>query len=214
MRLVLVGLLVLGPGLTGQKLDGPNQLPPQPGPQQTPRQHRPVFVRELFNAGAAIKAAASSGWGLAFGRPYEWGGGPRGFGIRFASAYGTHMIRMTIKYPIARALHEEIVYEPSGLTRFGPRMKYALLSTVITQKTTSKKRTVAVGSIAGTVGGGLLSRFWHPHAYSSVSSGFASAGISFGTQAGMNAVREFWPEIRHLRRHSNRNRAETEPAKR
>jgi hypothetical protein len=33
--------------------------------------------------------------------------------------------------------------------------------------------------------------------------GFGSAGISLGVDAGLNVVREFWPEIRHPHRHAN-----------
>jgi hypothetical protein len=30
-----------------------------------------------------------------------------------------------------------------------------------------------------------------------VASGFTSSGISFAVDAGLNTLREFWPEIRH-----------------
>jgi hypothetical protein len=52
------------------------------------------------------------------------------------------------------------------------------------------------------VGGGFISRLWHPDSYQTAASGFAATGVGFGAEAGMNVVREFWPEIRHPHRHA------------
>ena len=81
-------------------------------------------------------------------------------------------------------------------------MKYALVGTVMTHKTTTGDRTVAAGQITGAIGSGLVSRLWQPASVSSVASGFASGGITLGVDAGLNVVKEFWPNIRHPRRHS------------
>ncbi len=72
----------------------------------------------------------------------------------------------------------------------------------MTHKTTTGDRTVAAGQITGAIGSGLVSRLWQPASVSSVASGFASGGITLGVDAGLNVVKEFWPNIRHPRRHS------------
>jgi hypothetical protein len=97
--------------------------------------------------------------------------------------------------------HEEIDYQPSGLTGVGPRTLYALESTVITHKTDTGKPTVASGEISGAVGAGLISRLWQPAAAKTLAKGFASGGIILGVDAGSHVVREFWPEIRHPKSH-------------
>ncbi|HEY3840768.1 MAG TPA: hypothetical protein VGL72_29550 [Bryobacteraceae bacterium] len=127
------------------------------------------------------------------GAPKGWGRGIDGFGKRVASGFATHVVKNTIQYPIAAVRHEDLRYHPSTDTRFGPRLEHALVSTVVTYKTTTGKRTVASGEISGAVGSGLVSRIWQPAAARSIGAGFGSAGISLGAQAGANVVQEFWP---------------------
>jgi hypothetical protein len=101
---------------------------------------------------------------------------------------------------VATVRHEDLKYYPSGKQGFGPRMKHALLSTVVARKTTDGRPTMATGRVSGAVAGGFVSRLWQPARLRTVSSGLATSGIALGADAGANAVREFWPEIRHPRR--------------
>src|SRR5215469_15170734 len=39
--------------------------------------------------------------------PHEWGQGAVGFGRRFASAFGKHIVHKSIQYPLAKAFHEQ-----------------------------------------------------------------------------------------------------------
>lgn len=125
--------------------------------------------------------------------PKGWGRGIDGFGKRVASGFATHVVKNTIEYPIAAARHEDLLYHPSTKSGFGPRLEHALVSTVITRKTTTGQKTVAAGEISGAVGSGLISRLWQPAAARTIGAGFGSAGITLGAQAGMNVVQEFWP---------------------
>jgi hypothetical protein len=151
----------------------------------------------MAGMGAAVNQANDT--------PHEWGQGAAGFGRRFASAFGKHIVHKTIQYPISKLLHEELSYHPSGKTGFGPRLKSALLGSVIRHKTTTGKSTLAVGEITGAIGSGLISRLWQPASTASMATGFASGGITLGVDTGMNVVKEFWPEIRHPHQHA-RNR--------
>ena len=159
------------------------------------------FLHHLF-AGPTpyLKAAAGAGIAQAKETPYEWGGGVQGYAKRFGSAFGKHLVKGSIQYSVARLRHEELGYRPSGQQDGWPRLRYALMRTVVTRKTTTGARTVSTGEIAGVVGSGLISRLWQPASLHTVASGFGSAGISLGADAGYNVVREFWPEIRHPRR--------------
>jgi hypothetical protein len=104
---------------------------------------------------------------------------------------GTHVLNNTIKYSVAAARHEDLHYYPSTQKGFGPRLRHALVSTVVTRKTTTGKKTVAAGRISGAMGSGLISQAWMPAA--SVGSGVATGGITLGASAGANVAREFWP---------------------
>ena len=160
----------------------------------------PGYVKYTFAPKSVPMAAAGAAINQANDTPHEWGQGVAGFGKRFASAFGKHVVHKTIQYPIARLRHEEFGYHPSGKTGFAPRLKYALVSTVITHKTDTGNRTVAVGELSGAFGSGLISRLWQPASLHTVASGLTSGGITLGIDGGMNVVKEFWPEIRHPRR--------------
>jgi hypothetical protein len=160
------------------------------------------YVHRIVKPSSLATSTAAAGFDQAVTNPYEWGGGWAGFGRRLGSALGTHVVRSTIHFAVGKMLHEELSYHPSEKQGFGPRLKYALMSTVFTRKTTTGDRTVAVGEISGIVGGGFISRLWHPASYHTAASGFAATGVGFGAEAGMNVLHEFWPNIRHPHRHA------------
>ncbi|MDP9170893.1 MAG: hypothetical protein M3N54_09780 [Acidobacteriota bacterium] len=138
--------------------------------------------------GAAIKEARNS--------PHQWGRGPAGFGKRVGSSFGTHLVKNSIEYPIAAIRHEALHYYRSDKKGFGPRLKHALVSTVVTRKTTTGKKTVASGRLSGAFGSGLVATAWQPAGFSAAG-GIASGGITLGTAAGVNVAREFWPRKAH-----------------
>jgi hypothetical protein len=169
--------------------------------EKTRHPYRSEYVKHTFGKRAAVYTGASAGLQQLRNSPHEWGQGGAGFGKRIGSAFGQHIIKNSIQYPIAAFRHEELGYRPSGKKGFGPRLGYALTSTVITHKTTTGKKTVAAGRISGAMGAGFISRVWQPARLHTFSSGAASGGIMLGVDAGNNVVREFWPEIRHPHRH-------------
>jgi hypothetical protein len=166
-----------------------------------PEHYLSKYFKDTFGIQALANAAAGASIQQLRDVPHEWSGGIDGFGKRFASAMGTHVVKNTIEFGVASARHEELTYHRSGKSGFGPRLKYAVLSTVVTNKTTTGERTLALGRISGAVGGGFISRLWQPDSLHTVGSGFATTGILLGVDAGMHVLREFWPEIRHPHRH-------------
>ena len=188
MRCQLIAILVL--------LAAPAQ-----SAEKTQHPYRSKYVKDTFGKRAAVRTGASAGIQQLRNSPHEWGRGGSGFGKRVGSAFGQHIIKNSIQYPIAAIRHEELGYRPSGKKGFGPRLGYALTSTVITHKTTTGKKTVAAGRISGAMGSGFISRAWQPARLHTFSSGAASGGIMLGVDAGNNVVREFWPEIRHPHKH-------------
>lgn len=178
--------------LLGNSTEGATQSQ-QPTPKQYAKHELGPKAVVMAGAGAAVEQARNV--------PHEWGQGAVGFGKRFASALGKHVVTKAIQYPVSRAFHEELYYRPSGKHGFGPRLKYALVRVVVTNKTTTGKRTVNAGELSGAVGGGLISRLWQPASVRTIGAGFGSAGTTLAVDAGLNVVREFWPEIRHPHHH-------------
>jgi hypothetical protein len=155
--------------------------------------YREAYKKQTFGKKALIATGVRAGIGEITNSPKAWGRGPAGFGKRLASGFATHLVKNTIEYPIAAARHEDLLYHPSTRHGFGPRLEHALVSTVITQKTTTGKNTVASGKISGAIGSGLISRLWQPAAARTIGAGFSSAGLTLAGQAGANIVQEFWP---------------------
>jgi hypothetical protein len=171
------------------------------------------YLKDTFSPAAAGRAAGGAAISHATNTPSEWGQGAAGFGKRFASSFGKYVVKRGIQYPVAKAFHEELGYRRSDKTGFGPRLKYALVGTVMTHKTNSGKRTVSKNELAGAFGSGFISRAWQPASTRTVGAGFASGGITLGADAASNVVREFWPEIRHPHDHKERAAGQQSHAK-
>ncbi len=159
------------------------------------------YVKNTFSPFVVLRAGAGAAIEQARNVPHEWGQGAGGFGKRLGSALGKHLVNNSIHLAVAEMRHEEIGYRPSGKKHFGPRLKYALVSTVVTRKTTTGKKTVATGELAGAFGSGIISRAWQPASTRSIALGFESGGITLGVDAGTHVLHEFWPDIRHPHRH-------------
>ena len=69
------------------------------------------------------------------------------YGYRFASSFGIHVVNQTVQSGLAALLHEDNRYVPSTCPGFGPRFKYALISTVRTRSRTGARR-VSISKIA------------------------------------------------------------------
>lgn len=171
----------------------------RPPKQPTARE----YIRHALSPFAALRAAAGAAVTQATNTPYEWGQGAAGFGKRFASAFGKHLVKKGIQYPVARLMHEELGYQRADQTEFKLRLRHALIATVYTTKTTTGKKTVATNEFAGAFGSGLISRLWQPASVRTVGYGFLSGGITLGVDAGSNVLREFWPDIRHKLHHGD-----------
>jgi hypothetical protein len=160
------------------------------------------YVKHTFTPSSEVRSVAGAGIQQARNNPREWGGGFSGFGKRLASGFGEHVVKGTIEFGVATVRHEELGYRPSNRQGFGPRLKYALASTVVTHKTTTGKPTFASGRVSGAFGSGFISRSWMPARFHTVASGAATGGILLGVDAGTHVAKEFWPEIRHPRAHN------------
>ncbi len=160
------------------------------------------FVKKTVGPPAIARSAASAGIEQGFNTPSEWGQGAVGFAKRFGSAFGHHLVKKGIEYPVAKLRHEEFGYHVSDKTGFKPRLMYALTAVVITHKTTDGSKTVHTAELSSAIGSGLISRLWQPASTRTIAAGFGSAGTTLAVDAGTNVLREFWPEIRHPHSHA------------
>src|SRR5579863_10087308 len=84
------------------------------------------YLRRTFSPAAVGNAGLGASVTQATNTPSEWGQGAAGFGKRMGSAFGKHLVKNGIQYPVGKLFHEEFGYRRSNKTGFGPRLKYAL----------------------------------------------------------------------------------------
>ena len=162
---VLLGMMTIG------------QLPAATVARRHPYRH--AYVRNTYGK------KALAGVGARAGVAKVWHGGS--FGHHLARGMTGHVVNNSIEYPVAAARHEDLGYHRSRQRRFAPRLRHALVSTVVTRNTRSGKKTVAAGRISGAMGS------------AAVLGAPATGGLTLGAAAGTNVAREFWPKKKRRR---------------
>ena len=152
------------------------------------------FAKRMVSPQSLGRTAAGAGIGTLRNSPHEWGQGAAGFGKRFASGIGRHVVKTAIQTGVGALHHEDLHYHRSNLEGTFPRLKYAVTSTFWVPRTNRTGHTVALGRLSGNMGAGLVSRLWQPASTAGIGAGFASGGISIGADVGINVAREFWPQ--------------------
>src|SRR5579863_3887736 len=177
--------------LAAVSLAAANAAPDQPKPDQPKQEAHPYrkhWKQSIVGKAGVSGVMVKAGIGQLLGHPRNYGGGLEGFGKRLGAGFTTHVVKTTVEHAIAAPLHEDLIYHPSNMTGFRPRVLYALKSTVITHSTRSGKAHPAVGRLSGHAAAGVVSQL-ALHA----GSGAATAGVGLAAEAGLNVAREFWP---------------------
>lgn len=158
--------------------------------------HEHPYVRRwkhaTFGKGALARVTAGAAINQLRNHPAKYGGGISGFGKRLGAGFATNAVGKTVEHGLAARLHEDLDYHPSGKHGVGPRLEYALESTVVTHNTRTGKRTPAIGRLAGHAASGAFAQ-----GVLAAGSGAATAGVGLGIDAGANVAREFMPRKLH-----------------
>jgi hypothetical protein len=165
--------------------------------QATKRQAHPYrteWKHKTFGKKALMGVGAGAGLAHARNSPRQWGQGASGLTKRAGFGLAGHAVKTTVEHAVAAPLHEDLHYNRARSKKVMPRLRHALVSTVIARNTRSRKHQIAVGKLSGHAASGAFSAAVVPAA-----SGAGTAGISMGVSAGSNVAREFWP--RHHLRH-------------
>ena len=117
-----------------------------------------------------------------------------GCGRRYGSSMAKRGISNAVQLGVEAMLGEDSRYFYSQNNGFWPRLKDALIHSLIVRNREGG-RELAVGRLAGTMAGGLLSRTWQPDGHRGIGQGFRSGGISFGGYISWNIIREFTRDI-------------------
>ena len=160
----------------------------------TQSQRTDAYMRGLFSPFLLVNAGFSAGVTQAQDVPHSWGQGAEGYGRRIGNYFAKQTLARTLRWGGESVLHEDNRYFQSGKKGVWARTKYALASGVLARHDDGKQyfSYSRLGSTAGTA---FISRTWQPSTDNSPADGARSFGISMGTNAGSNIIREFLPDI-------------------
>jgi hypothetical protein len=153
------------------------------------------YLTGTFGPGSIVKAGASAGLSQLSDSPKEWG-----YGERMGNAYAKHIIRGTLQYGAAIALHEDDRYIRSGQPGFGSRLKCAVTSTFLARKDNGE-RTFALARVSSAAGSAFIAQQWAPASVSGAQHAASSFGFMLATDVAGNIAKEFWPDLKkHFKR--------------
>jgi hypothetical protein len=126
----------------------------------------------------------------------SWGQGLKGYGLRYASAFGDQLIgNFMVGAILPTILHQDPRYFQSGKGGFWHRAGYALSRVAVT-RSDSGRTQFNVSEIAGTAIGAGISNSYH----SASERTFGGTAQTWGTLVAVDAftyeLKEFWPDIR------------------
>ena len=119
------------------------------------------YLKATISPLSFVTSAASAGFGQWRDRPKEWREGAEGYGLRFASSYGEHVVRETLMFGASSALHEDNRYVRSGESDLRPRIRYAVGSTFLARRDNGS-RHLSFSRMGAFAGAALISRLWQP----------------------------------------------------
>jgi len=150
--------------------------------------YRRHWKKATVGKGALGRIGAGAALGTVRNSPRKYGGGVSGLGKRMGAGFATNAVGRTVEHGVAAKLHEDLHYQRSNKRGFGPRLGYALKSTVVTRNTRTGRATPAAGRIAGHAASGAFTQ-----GVLAAGSGASTAGIGLAADAGANVAREFAP---------------------
>jgi hypothetical protein len=159
--------------------------------------YRRHWKQATVGKSAVGRVVAGAAIGQVRNRPAKYGGGVAGFGKRVGAGFATNAVGRTVEHVVAARLHEDLHYHRSPKHGFGPRLRHALKSTVVTHNTRTGKATPAAGRIAGHAAAGAFTQ-----GVLAAGSGASTAGIGLAASAGANVAREFAPHHKSGRHRS------------
>src|SRR5205085_12265749 len=86
---------------------------------------------KVVEPAAFLRSAVAAGFDQLRDSPHEWGQGAEGYGRRYASSFGTNIVRHTIGFGLDAALHTDPRFFKSEKTGFGPSLNSGLAQTCV-----------------------------------------------------------------------------------
>lgn len=194
--------LCAGPTCRAQEA-GPSDAQPVPAqPASTPQPyHNPrrfvESVKRLFSVEAITSTLPGAALEQLHDWPGEWGKHGSGFAKRVGSLYAQFVIGVGIEDGVKAVDHEDTHFNRLGHGNFFRRTGHVVTGTLLARKPDGR-RIPAWSIAASSYGSWGIATLWSPREYRNARSiaEWGTAGI--GVTAGLNLLREFWPDMKSL----------------
>lgn len=153
--------------------------------------------KRLVEPAEFLRVGMSAGFQQLLDTPHEWGQGAEGFGRRYASSFGSTILRQSITFGLDSTLREDPRYFRSGKTNVGERIKSALAQTLICH-TDNGGRSFAFARVGGAFGSEFISNTWRPRSVNQPANALVRGGSTVAVNAATNLLQEFLPEIKKM----------------
>lgn len=154
-----------------------------------------LFARETFDPFTAVKAAADAGLGQALDRPH-YGQGGESYGKRLGAALAdSASADFFSNFAFPALLRQDPRYFQSASGHNSHRFRYALSRVVVTRND-SGQHSFNFSQVLGTLSAAALSNAYYPNRDRTVGYTLGRFGERLAVQAGVNVLKEFWPELR------------------
>jgi nitrate reductase NapE component len=161
-------------------------------------------------AGAAVAAGINQ-----FGNaPPEWNQGLKGYSRRFGSDFGIVAVGTTTRYALAEAFKEDTLYYRCDCTGVFPRMRHAVVSTLIARRGDDGHRVFSFPSLVAPYAGTMTAVYgWFPNRFGAKDA-FRMGNYNLLAYAGGNIALEFFysgPHSLLSRMHLNNQHGAPDP---
>jgi hypothetical protein len=150
------------------------------------------YVFDAFGPYPIAGAAVAAGIDQIGNAPPEWNQGLKGYSRRFGSDFGIVVVGTTARYALAEALKEDTLYYRCECTGLYPRMRHALVSTVIARRGEDGHRVFSLPLLVEPYTGTMTAVYgWYPSRFGPKDA-FRMGNYNLLAYAGGNIALEFF----------------------
>jgi hypothetical protein len=150
------------------------------------------FVFDAFGPYPIVGSAIAAGVNQFSNSPPEWHQGLKGYGRRFGSDFGMVAVGTTTRYGLAEAFKEDTLYYRCECTGVFPRLRHAVLSTLIARRGDDGHRVFSAPALVAPYAGAMTAVYgWYPDRFGAKDA-FRMGNYNMLAYVGGNVALEFF----------------------
>jgi hypothetical protein len=171
---------------------------PQPVPYEslTPRQKLDVFFTHTYSPYTMLSSAFDAGLAQGSGDWYSYGGGMEGYGKRFGASLANNETGAFFgRFLYPTMFHQDPRYQAAGRGGTTHRAAYAA-SRVLVTKNDARRSEFNISRVLASLTAAGVANAYYPREERGIGDTFVRMGYGLLNEAGMDVLREFWPDIK------------------